>query len=72
MTEKTKLLAHLKPFVNDMATWQAFEAYVNALIDLNATTLEQETDLLKIGRCQGRADALRGMLQLRKQANSIH
>lgn len=71
MTEKQQRIAKLKPFVNDPLLWEAFEDYINALIELNVRNLEQETDLLKIGRCQGTLSSLRGMLSLREQARGV-
>ncbi len=64
-----ELLIPLKPFVNDPFVWEAFQNYLNHKLEMTDKRLEQEQDLLLIGRAQGEAALIRSLLKLREHVN---
>jgi hypothetical protein len=61
----------LKQLVNSHDVYQSFLEYVQKKIDLHQRSLEVATDIVDIHRLQGQIIALRRLLSLRDEVNSM-
>jgi hypothetical protein len=61
----------LKQLVNSHDVYQSFLEYVQKKIDLHQRSLEVATDIVDIHRLQGQIIALRRLLSLRDEVNSV-
>lgn len=61
----------LKQLVNSYDVYEAFKEYVQKKIDLHQRSLEVATDSVDIYRLQGQIIALRRLLSLRDEVNSM-
>jgi hypothetical protein len=63
------MLSKLKPLVNNNRQWEAFNSYIDYLINQQAKTLEQSDNTILIHRSQGAVSALRKLKYLRDEIN---
>jgi hypothetical protein len=61
----------LKQLVNSHDVYQAFLEYIQKKIELHQRSLEVATDITDIHRLQGQIIALRRLLSLRDEVNSM-
>ena len=62
-------LSKLKPWVGNNRQWQAFNSYLDAVIDMQHRALEQADDNVMMYRSQGAIAALRKLKTLRDEIN---
>lgn len=60
---------NLKPLVNNPDAWPAFKEYLEDLLQRNYQSMANQTDLLLLGRDQGRVELIRHLLRLRETVN---
>ena len=63
------MLSKLKPLVNNNRQWEAFNSYIDYLINQQTKTLEQSDNTILIHRSQGAVSALRKLKYLRDEIN---
>jgi hypothetical protein len=63
------MLSKLKPLVNNNRQWEAFNSYIDYLINQQSKTLEQSDNTILIHRSQGAVSALRKLKYLRDEIN---
>jgi len=63
------MLSKLKPLVNNNRQWEAFNSYIDYLINQQTKTLEQSDNTILIHRSQGAVLALRKLKYLRDEIN---
>ena len=64
-----QILSKLKPWVNNNRQWEAFNSYLDAVIELQHKALEQADDNVMMYRSQGAIAALRKLKTLRDEVN---
>jgi hypothetical protein len=64
-----QILSKLKPWVNNNRQWEAFNSYIDAVIDMQHKALEQADDNVMMYRSQGAIAALRKLKTLRDEIN---
>tara|TARA_X000001388_G_scaffold48_2_gene73 strand:- start:2015 stop:2227 length:213 start_codon:yes stop_codon:yes gene_type:complete len=64
-----QILSKLKPWVNNNRQWEAFNSYVDAVIEIQQKALEQADDNVMMYRSQGAIAALRKLKTLRDEVN---
>jgi len=62
-------LSKLKPWVNNNRQWEAFNNYIDAVIELQHKALEQADDNVMMYRSQGAIATLRKLKTLRDEVN---
>jgi len=63
------MLSKLKPLVNNNRQWEAFNNYIDYLINQQQKSLEQSDNTILIHRSQGAVSALRKLKYLRDEIN---
>ena len=66
---KDQLLSRLKPWVGNNRQWEAFNNYLDMLIEQQHKALEQSDNSILMHRSQGAVAALRKLKQLRDEVN---
>jgi hypothetical protein len=66
-----QILSKLKPWVNNSRQWQAFNDYLDALIEQQQKALEQADHSVVIHRSQGAIAAVRKLKYLRDEVNNV-
>jgi uncharacterized protein YbgA (DUF1722 family) len=69
MSDNKQMLSKLKPLVNNNRQWEAFNSYIDYLINQQSKTLEQSDNTILIHRSQGAVSALRKLKYLRDEIN---
>ena len=64
-----QILSKLKPWVGNNRQWQAFNDYIDAVIEMQQKALEQADDNVMMYRSQGAIAALRKLKTLRDEIN---
>jgi len=66
---KQQILSRLKPLVGNNRQWEAFNNYLDVVIDMQQKALEQADDNVMMYRSQGAIAALRKLKTLRDEIN---
>jgi predicted N-acyltransferase len=66
---KQQILSRLKPMVGNNRQWEAFNNYLDILIEQQQKALEQETNSIMLNRAQGAIAVLRKLKYLRDEVN---
>jgi hypothetical protein len=66
---KDQILSRLKPLVGNNRQWEAFNSYLDDLINQHHKVMEQSLDTIALHRQQGAIAALRKLKQLRDEIN---
>jgi hypothetical protein len=69
MSDNKQMLSKLKPLVNNNRQWEAFNSYIDYLINQQQKSLEQSDNTILIHRSQGAVSALRKLKYLRDEIN---
>jgi hypothetical protein len=64
-----QILSKLKPVVNNNRQWEAFNNYIDTLIDQQHKALEQADNAILMHRSQGAIAVLRKLKMLREEVN---
>jgi hypothetical protein len=67
--DKKQVLSNLKPLVNNNNQWQAFNSYIDLVIEQHHRVLEQSDDAVTMHRQQGAIASLRKLKMLRDEVN---
>jgi uncharacterized membrane protein YpjA len=70
MDNKDQILSRLKPWVNNSRQWQAFNDYIDYIIEQQQKALEQADNSVVIHRSQGTIAALRKLKFIREEVNN--
>jgi uncharacterized membrane protein YpjA len=70
MHNKDQILSRLKPWVNNSRQWQAFNDYIDYIIEQQQKALEQAENNVVIHRSQGTIAALRKLKFIREEVNN--
>jgi len=65
------MYSKLKPLVGNNRQWVHFSNYLDTLIEIYQTTLEQSKDNVEILRAQGSISALRKVKRLREEVGNL-
>jgi len=65
------VVSKLKPMTNSNPQWEAFNNYIDILIEEQHTLMEQAEHSTIVYRCQGSVLALRKLKQLRDEVNNV-
>jgi hypothetical protein len=69
MNNQQETVSKLKPWVNNNRQWQAFNDYIDVLIQQQQKALEQADNAILLHRSQGAVAALRKLKYLRDEVN---
>ena len=64
-----QILSKLKPWVNNNRQWEAFNSYVDTMINMQHKALEQAEDNVMMYRSQGAIAVLRKLKTLKDEIN---
>jgi hypothetical protein len=67
--DKKQILSSLKPLVGNNHQWEAFNNYLDDVIEQHRKVMEQSTDTIALHRQQGAIAVLRKLKQLRDEIN---
>jgi hypothetical protein len=65
------MYSKLKPLVGNNRQWVHFSNYLDTLIEIYQTTLEQSKDNVEILRAQGSISVLRKVKRLREEVSNL-
>jgi hypothetical protein len=66
-----EMYSKLKPLVGNNRQWVHFSNYLDTLIEIYQTTLEQSKDNVEILRAQGSISVLRKVKRLREEVSNL-
>jgi hypothetical protein len=64
-----QILSKLKPLVNNKEQWEAFNSYLDVLIEQQQKALEQSDNLILMHRSQGAIAVLRKFKYMKDEVN---
>jgi phosphoketolase len=67
--DRQQILSRLKPLVGNNRQWEAFNNYLDDMINQHHKVMEQSTDVIALHRQQGAIAVLRKIKQLRDEVN---
>jgi hypothetical protein len=65
--DRQQVLSRLKPLVGNNRQWEAFNNYLDDMINQHHKVMEQSTDVIALHRQQGAIAVLRRLKQLRDE-----